>query len=62
MEVDQEVLSNAEDEDDFSYIELSSKRKWRANKATLWREHLKEMQNASFLVDTVRCWMKRYKN
>ena len=51
MEVDQEVLSNFEDEDDFTYIDLPCKRKWRANKATLLREHLKEMQNASFLVD-----------
>ena len=44
-------FSNVKDEDDFTYIELPCKRKWRANKATLLREHLKEIQNASFLVD-----------
>ena len=47
MEVDQEVLSNVKDEDDFTYIELPCKHKWRAKKAT----HLKEIQNESFLVD-----------
>ena len=51
MEVDREFLNNVKDEDDFTYIELPCKRKWRANKATLLREHLKEIQNASFLVD-----------
>ena len=51
MEVDREFLSNIKNEDDFTYIELPCKRKWRANKATLLREHLKEIQNASFLVD-----------
>ena len=51
MEVDREFLSNAKEEDDFTYIELPCKRKWGANKATLLREHLKEIQNASFLVD-----------
>ena len=51
MEVDREFLNNAKEEDDFTYIELPCKRKWRANKATLLREHLKEIQNASFLVD-----------
>ena len=51
VEVDQEVLSNFKDEDDFTYIELPCKLKWRANKATLLREHSKEVQNPSFLVD-----------
>ena len=51
MEVDQEVLSNVKDEDDSTYIELPCKRKWRANKATLLKEHLKEIQNSFFLVD-----------
>ena len=51
MEVDREFLNNVKDKDDFTYIELPCKRKWRANKATLLREHLKEIQNASFLVD-----------
>ena len=51
MEVDKEVLSNVKDEDDFTYVDLLCKRKWRANKATLLKEHLKETKNASFLVD-----------
>ena len=51
MKVDQEVLSNVKHEDDFTYNELPCKRKWRAKKAALLREHLKEIQNASFLVD-----------
>ena len=51
MKVDQEVLSNVKHEDDFTYNELPCKHKWRAKKATLLREHLKEIQNASFLVD-----------
>ena len=44
MEVDREFLNNVKDEDDFTYIELPCKRKSRANKATLLREHLKEIQ------------------
>ena len=51
MEVDKEVLSNVKDEDDFTYLDLLCKRKWRANKATFLKEHLKETKNASFLVD-----------
>ena len=47
MEIDQELLSNVKNEDDFTYIELPCKHKWRAKKAT----HLKEIQNESFLVD-----------
>ena len=61
MEVDQEVLSNVKDEDDFTYNELPCKRKWGANKATLLREHLNEMQNASFLVDDDEVLDKAFK-
>ena len=62
MEVDEEVLSNVKDEDDFTYIELPCKCKWRANKATLLREHFKEMQNASLLVSDNEVLDEGYKN
>ena len=61
MEVDQEVLSNVKDEDDFTYNELPCKRKWGANKATLLWEHLNEIQNASFLVDDDEVLDKAFK-
>ena len=51
LEVDREFLSNVKGKDDLTYIQLPCKRKWRANKTTLLRQHLKEIQNASFLVD-----------
>ena len=58
MEVDQEVLSNVKDEDDFTYIELPCKRKWRAKKAGSISKKYKMLP---FLSMTMRCWMMRYK-
>ena len=42
---------NCDNNRDFEFIDLPRKRKWRVNKATLLREALKEIKDASFLVD-----------
>ena len=47
----EEEANNCDNNHDFEFIDLPRKCKWRVNKATPLRETLKEIKDASFLID-----------
>ena len=47
----EEEAHNCDTNHDFEFIDSLRKRKWRFNKATLLRETLKKIKDASFLAD-----------